>query len=436
MGIEQTESLRRLNWALSAYASSLKALTHARDLQELMSSVCKAVVEGEIYALCWIGLIDTSDSKLNLRICAAAGEGIGYVEGLKLSASDNVPEGQGPTGIALRSGVPFIAHDMLTAPEFAPWRKKAARYGFRSSVTVPFREGVLGAISVYSRQSDAFGPSELNLFSHLGEEIAFAMSIYEERARKKLSEETAERAEAALREAQADFFRVSRVAVLGEFALVIAHEINQPLAAIATNVDASLRWLENSPPNIDEARLALHRIRENSDRTNEIVKRVRVLFSKGEPSHKTFDVNDAIREVLGFLSGELRRGSVVLRAELGAGIPKAWGDRVQIQQVVSNLILNAIEAMQTVSNRQRLLQVNTRTADAGRILVEVNDAGVGLDPTIQQHLFERFFTTKPGGTGLGLAISQSIIEAHSGRLWASSDDDWGATFRFTLPVAK
>jgi signal transduction histidine kinase len=244
------------------------------------------------------------------------------------------------------------------------------------------------------------------------------------------------RADEALRDTQAELARVTRITAMGELAASIAHEINQPLAAIVTNSDASLRWLSNDPPNLEEARAALKRTVRDGNRASDVIKRIRALLMRDKPEHVDLNLNDAISEVLALMRSELYRRHVTVQTDLLAGLLPIRGDRVQLQQVMLNLILNAIEATSAVKSRPRVLRISTQTDNGCAVLVTVEDSGVGLDPATVGRLFEPFFTTKPGGMGMGLAISRSIIEAHGGRLWASSGAPHGTVFRFSLPGAS
>ena len=235
------------------------------------------------------------------------------------------------------------------------------------------------------------------------------------------------------RDIQAELTRVSRVAALGEFAASIAHEVNQPLAAIVTNSDASLRWLDHTPPNLDQARQAIKRTIRDATRASDVIRRTRALTVKEEPKVDDLDLNDAIREVLAFTQTELKRSKVVVQADLAEQTPLVRGDRIQFQQVMINLIMNGVDSMRSISGQARVLKIRTGTVPSGEVSCEVEDCGMGLDPEVAEKLFDHFFTTKSGGTGLGLAISRSIIESHGGRIWASSASPRGAVFSFTVP---
>ena len=240
--------------------------------------------------------------------------------------------------------------------------------------------------------------------------------------------------EQRLREAQTESANFSRVTTMGELSASIAHEVNQPLASITTNAKAGVRWLAGDSPNLAEAREAIRRIIRDANRARDVISRMRALFQNGPTTREQLHINESIEEVVMLTQSEVRRSKVTLRTELGAGLPTVMGDRVQLQQVVVNLILNAIEAMSTVENRQRDLAITTQNGEDDEVRVAVRDSGIGFDPPDVERIFDAFHTTKPGGMGMGLAISRSILEAHGGRLWATPNPDFGATFQFILPV--
>jgi PAS domain S-box-containing protein len=244
------------------------------------------------------------------------------------------------------------------------------------------------------------------------------------------------RAEEALHQAQAALAHVTRVTTMGELTASIAHEVNQPLAGVTTNANAGLRWLAREPPDLEEARACLQRIIRDGQRADEVIARMRAFARKAAPQTARLALNDVIAEVLALVDGELRRHGVALHTDLAADLPPVRADRVQLQQVLLNLLLNGIEAMRGVTERPRALVVRSRKDGAEGVLVAVQDAGTGIAPQDLERVFTPFYTTKPAGLGLGLAISRSIIEAHGGRLWATSNDGPGATFQFTLPAGR
>jgi len=252
-----------------------------------------------------------------------------------------------------------------------------------------------------------------------------------------IAEDITERklAEQELQESRAQLARVSRVASMGELTASIAHEINQPLAAVATNASAALHWLAAEPPDLDEARDAGRRAIQEVNRASGVVERVRALLQKEPPQLWPLDGNEAIREVLRLSDAELRHGGITVRTELADDVPMILGDRVQVQEVILNLVLNAIDAMATIADRERELIIRSGKHSGG-VLIEVEDSGRGLDPEYVERIFEPFFTTKPGGIGIGLSISRSIVEAHGGRLSASPVGSLGAVFELILPKAE
>ena len=252
----------------------------------------------------------------------------------------------------------------------------------------------------------------------------------------KRAEEELRLRETDLRKAQAELAHVTRVTTMGELAASIAHEVSQPIAGVLLNGTSSLRWLSRineDPASLGEVRESLLRIVRDGNRASEVIARIRTLFKKAETPKGPLDLNEAIREVIILTRSEMDKKRVALRLELMVELPTILGDRVQLQQVVMNLILNAIEAMSTVEGRSRELSIGTRVNEEKEILVTIRDSGVGLDPQSMEQVFAAFHTTKPGGLGMGLSISRSIVENHAGRLWACANDGFGATFQFTLP---
>jgi PAS domain S-box-containing protein len=264
------------------------------------------------------------------------------------------------------------------------------------------------------------------------EGVSFVLDLSEQ----KRAEEALQQSQAHLAEAQAELAHVTRVTALGELAASIAHEVNQPLAGMLTNANASLRWLTGDPPNLSETGEAIRRIIRDGRRAGDVISRMRSLFKKAGTAKDRLDLNEAIEEAVILTQSEVRRNNLALRTELAADLPPVMGDRVQLQQVVVNLILNAIEAMTTVEDRARDLLVTTERGEGDEIRVAVRDSGIGLDPLNVERIFDAFHTTKPGGLGMGLSISRSIVESHGGRLWAESNDGPGATFQFTLSKSQ
>ena len=241
-------------------------------------------------------------------------------------------------------------------------------------------------------------------------------------------------AEAAAREMQLELAHASRIATMGQITAAIAHEIKQPITATAANASAALRWLNAQPPDLEEARQALRRIVGTSHRAADVVDRIHALIRKTPPKQDRLDVNEVIRDVIELTRGEAVKAHASLQTDLVDSLPPVYGDRVQLQQVTLNLIINAIEAMSSVAGAPRELLVSTAPAEPGGMLVAVRDSGPGLTPAILERLFDPFYTTKATGLGMGLSICRSIIEAHGGRLWAEPNEPRGAVFQFTLPT--
>ena len=241
------------------------------------------------------------------------------------------------------------------------------------------------------------------------------------------------RADEALRKAQAELAHVTRLTTLGEMAASIAHEINQPLSAILANAGASLNWLATPDPDLDLVRGALADIVADGHRAGDVIQRIRQLATKSDPNRCRLSINSVIEEVVALVRSEVQKHRVSLGLALSSDLPPTVGDRVQLQQVIINLVMNAVESMNMVNSRPRELTIRSGICD-DRLFVAVQDAGVGFDPAYAERLFDAFFTTKPGSMGMGLSISRSIIEGHGGQLWATRDFDHGATFQFALPA--
>ena len=244
------------------------------------------------------------------------------------------------------------------------------------------------------------------------------------------------RASEALQQAQAELAHVTRVTTLGELTASIAHEINQPLAAIVADANASLNWLAARTPHLGSVREALDAIVKDGHRAADVIQRIRQLATKTGPQKARLDVNDVIRDVVPLVGIQVRSHQVSLRLDLAPALSPVLGDRVQLQQVLINFVINGIEAMALVDGRSRELVIRSQPHDDDHVVVAVQDAGVGIDPGNVDQLFRAFFTTKPSGMGMGLSISRSIIETHGGRLWATPNPDHGATFHFALPAMR
>jgi NO-binding membrane sensor protein with MHYT domain len=252
--------------------------------------------------------------------------------------------------------------------------------------------------------------------------VASAASLFERK-----------RAEETLRQAQADLARVNRVNTMAELTASLAHEVNQPISAAVTNADACLRWLDGATPNLEEARAAALEIVKDGTRAAEIITRIRLLFKKGTPQREPLDVNEVVREMIVLLRSEVARNAISVRTELAADLPQVMADRVQLQQVMMNLISNGIDAMKDVDGT-RELAIKSRRAENEQLMVSVSDTGIGLPRQQANQIFDAFFTTKVHGTGMGLSICRSIVASHNGRLWAADNSPCGASFHLILPT--
>ena len=247
----------------------------------------------------------------------------------------------------------------------------------------------------------------------------------------KVSERTA-----ALMQTQADLARLSRALSMGELTASIAHEISQPLTAVVTNGDACIQWLSANPPNLEKARQSTEKIVQDGTRAGAVVARIRALFKKEEPVKDWVNVNETIQELVEFLRHEASSRQISIRTQLIPTLPSVNVDRVQLQQVVLNLVMNAMDALDDAVGKKREIVIRSTTSGGNEILVSVEDCGPGLNPDTIDKIFDPFFTTKPQGIGVGLSISRSIIESHEGRLWSSPNPNGGAIFQFTLPIGR
>jgi signal transduction histidine kinase len=330
----------------------------------------------------------------------------------------------GSCGTAMYRKEPVVVTDILQDPLWEAYREVAEPYGFRACWSTPIlaHSGkALGSFAMYYREPRSPSPAEtraLEMATHLA-------GIAIER---RLAREERER----LRQAQADLAHINRVTTMGELTASLAHEIRQPITAALTNAKTCLRWLVREHPDVEEARETASRIVNDVTRAADIIGRISLMFKKGALQRELVGVNELIREMIVLLRSEANRYSISIRTELAPHLPEVRADRVQLQQVFMNLILNGIDAMKETSGGSELT-IKSEPHD-GQLLISVSDTGVGLLAEQADQIFKAFFTTKDNGTGMGLPISRSIIESHGGRLWFIGNSGPGATFQFTLPA--
>ena len=386
----------------------------------ILDAICRLVEELASGSLSSILLVDPSANRL--RHGAAPSLPGPYNE-----AIDGVAIGPfaGSCGTAAYRAEPVIVSDINTDPLWADYRDVALAHGLRACWSTPILSSagkVLGTFAIYYRE-----PRSPTALDHsFIRQIVHLASIAVER---KQAEEALE----ALRQAQADLARVNRVTTMGELTASLAHEVNQPIAAASTNANTCLRWLAADTPNLEEARAAAMRIVNDGKRAAEIISRTRQLFKKDSSQRELVDVNEIIQEMTVLLRGETTRFNILVATNLAADPPKVMADRVQVQQVLMNLMINGIEAMKD-EDGPRELAIRSQRAENEQLLVSVSDTGIGLPPQQANQIFNAFFTTKPHGTGMGLRISRSIVESHGGRLWAENNSPRGASFCFSLPT--
>jgi C4-dicarboxylate-specific signal transduction histidine kinase len=294
--------------------------------------------------------------------------------------------------------------------------------GFRSSLVVPLLKDdeVIGIIALGRKQTQPFADKQISLFTDFAAQAAIAL-------------ETTRR-ERQYREMQSDLAHANRVATMGQLTASIAHEIKQPIATARNNARAALNFLDKSPPDAAEVREALACIVNDIDRTNDVVDRIGCLIKKAPPRKEVLDLNAAILEVTALTRGEAVKSGVTMGTQLADDLPLIQCDRVQLQQVILNLIVNAIHSMSGVEDGDRELNISTARIEPEGVCVAVRDTGLGLRPESLPRVFEPFYTTKPDGMGMGLSICRSIVEAHGGRLWATRGEPRGALFQFTIPA--
>ncbi|HEY3134497.1 MAG TPA: GAF domain-containing protein [Blastocatellia bacterium] len=416
--VQDITERKRAEQRLMAQHTVTQVLAEAATLEEATAKILQAVCE----CLVWdVGALWSLDKEAGVLRCVEVWhkESIEVPEFEATSRETTFIPGIGLPGRVWFSREPMYIPDVVRDANF-PRAPIAAREVLHAAFGFPILLGgeVLGVMEFFSYEIRQPDQDLLDMMATIGSQIG----QFIER----------KRTEDALHHAQAGLAHVARVATLGELTASIAHEINQPLAAVVNNAGACLRWL--AAQNLEEARQSATRVIADGHRAGEIIGRIRALAKKAPPRKDWVDINDTILEVIALARSEVQRSGVALKTQLSDDVPHILADRIQLQQVMLNLIINAIEAMSGVRESPRELLVGSGKNEQQDVLVGVRDSGPGLDPKTVDHLFDAFYTTKPQGMGMGLAISRSIIESHGGRLWATANDNGGATFQFSLPT--
>jgi PAS domain S-box-containing protein len=411
---------KRAERRLMAQYTVTQILAEAATFVEVTPKILQTVCE---FLLWDLGALWSLDREAGLLRCVEVWhkESVEDSQFEAASRESTFTPGIGLPGRVWSSHEPAYIPDVVHDANF-PRAAIAAREGLHAAFAFPILLGgeVLGVIEFFSHEIRQPDQELLNMMATLGSQ----MGQFIER----------KRAEDALHHAQAELAHVTRVATLGEMTASIAHEINQPLTAVIANANASLRWLAAANPNLDEARDAVSRIVRDGNRAGEVIARIRALVQKADTGKVRLDINQTVQEVVILMQNEAVRKGVVLQMDLAADVPPVFGDRIQLQQVILNLVMNGIEAMDTVTDRPREMLIRSSQHESDQLLVAVQDSGIGIDGQNLGKIFDAFYTTKPQGMGMGLAISRSIVENHGGRLWAVPNDGPGATFQFTLDV--
>jgi C4-dicarboxylate-specific signal transduction histidine kinase len=314
----------------------------------------------------------------------------------------------------------ITANEVYSAGEVD--RVAAVKAGVRTALVVPMlrNDELTGVLVIGRRRIEHFRENEIELVTDFAAQAAIALEIT--------------RRERQLRELQMELAHANRLETMGQLTASITHEVNQPIAAARNNVSAALNFLDRNPPDLQEVREALGCVANDTDRASAVVGRMRALMQKAPKRTDRVDINEAVREVIELTQGEALKNGVSVKTKFAKGLPIIAGDRVQLQQVLLNLILNALQAMGAVSEGARQALITTSQTELNDLYIGVQDTGPGLSPETLSRLFEPFYTTKPNGMGMGLAICRSIVEAHGGRLWATACQPHGALFQFMIPA--
>ncbi|MBI3029234.1 MAG: PAS domain S-box protein [Candidatus Rokubacteria bacterium] len=421
--VRSEEGLRKVNRALRVLSAGNMVLIHARRESDLLRDVCRTIVEVGGYRLAWVGFAEDDEGK-TVRPVAQAGDDAGYLEAINVTWADT-ERGQGPMGVAIRSGRPCVVKDILADRAFIPWRAQVARLGFTSVIALPLSaEGkVLGGLAIYATDPGAFDSEEVKLLAELAGDLAFGITVLRTRAERAKAQEELQRQREALLQSE-------KLAAMGQLLAGVAHELNNPLSVI-TGHTAILRQTGGGP--LAER---AEKIAKAAERCARIVKNFLALARQQPPERSRVELNRVVREAVELLAYPLRVDNVEVTLDLAEELPALWADPHQLHQVVVNLVSNAHHAMRDMESPRRLTLATSYEHNRGWVNLEVRDTGPGIPPEIQRRIFEPFFTTKPvgQGTGLGLSLCRGIVEGHGGIIRVESQPGQGALFVVELPA--
>jgi C4-dicarboxylate-specific signal transduction histidine kinase len=440
------ERLNRLDRRLRTFCNCGATFFQVESEAEALQSICAALVEGDEFRMAWIGYCE-DDAERTIRPVATAGVGLDFLERVKNSWG-TTEVGEAPPGIAARTGKPCWINDISTEP--AGWATVAADTGYNSCIALPLivhdRRGrvidLRGILNLYSGEREYFDTSAVDHYASLASCLTHAVAAFRGHLAEDLTSGVKslrasaqrKRAEEALQKAQVELASASRLTMMAQVAASIAHEIKQPLTAIITNGSAASRWLAKKPPDLEEVQASVNRVVMEGHRAGQVIESIRAMFEQAPREKSRLDANELIQEVLTFTGSEIQRHRVAVQTELADKLPPLLADRIQLQQVLRNLIMNALEAMSAVTDRARVLTMRSAAHNPKSVLITIEDSGTGIEPKNMQRIFDSFFTTKPHGMGMGLAICRSIIDSHGGSLSALPGHPHGTVFRVILPT--
>jgi PAS domain S-box-containing protein len=417
------DNLKRAEDLLAAEVKALERVARGEPLREVLDALSRHLED--LCNGCFCNILLVAPDNQHFEVGAGSSLPDTLNEFLDRRAIDR--GGYDPYSMAFIEKTPIIAADLANDSrwEGSTWQAMMKLHGYASCCSMPIMSGSGGAcgiIAIYRREPVSPTTQQQDLIDRFAKIAGIAI--------------VRARADEALNQARLELTHVARLATLSAMTASITHEVSQPLSGILTNANTGARMLAADPPNVVGATETIRRTIRDANRATEVIKRLRAMFAKKAPTMEMVDLNDAAREVIAMSSAELRRSGSDLQTDFAELLPSISGDRVQLQQVILNLLLNAVDAMAGIEDRPRTLRVQTEVHGSDSIKLLVRDSGVGLDPHAIEKLFEPFHTTKTHGLGIGLAISRSIIESHKGELWAMANDGPGATFGFSIPCAS